>query len=378
MYEVKQFDKDSKMVKKFVQLEYKMYKNDEDWVPMLKGDTKKTLKGKDNPLFENGEQVFFMVYKDNEAVGRVLVGIDEELNRIRGFKQGYFSMFECTDDIDACTKLMDAACDWLDEKGMNRVIGPLSPSNGDDRKGFVIEGDGPPVLLNAYTKDYYPKLIEKYGFAKNDDHYAYWIDVRKFTLKRHERVCEYAKKRGGFRVDRMNPKDIENDAKDIKQILDKSVPEEWDYLTAPSLTAVTKEFKELQTFYTGRFCFIARIGDKPVGFFVALPDYNEVLKRMNGRILPVGWAKFLYYKRKIKGARAMIQMVDEEYRNLGINHAMFVEFFKDLMETKTYYIEASCIDEENMTSRIGVEKFGGKIYRTYRTYQYNIGEKKKA
>lgn len=372
MYEIKAFDKNSKQVKKFVKLEYKMYKGDENWVPMLKGDTKKTLKGKDNPLFENGDQIFFMVYKGKKPVGRVLVGIDEELNRVRGFKQGYFSMFECIDDMDACKALMDASCDWLDKKGMNRVIGPLSPSNGDDRKGFVVMGEGQPVLLNAHTKDYYPELIEQYGFTKNDDHYAYFMDTSKFTLDRHLRVVEYAKQKSGFRVDRIDPKNIEKDACDIKRILDNSVPEEWDYLVVPSLEAVVKEFKDLMQFYNGRYCYIVRKGDLPIGFFVALPDYNQVLKRMNGKILPIGWAKFLYYKRKIKGARAMIQMVDKDYHNLGVNHAMFVELFKDMKETGNRFLEASCIDEENLTSRIGVEKIGGKHYRTYRTYKYDI------
>ena len=372
MYELKAFDKKSKLVKKFVKLEFKMYKGDENWVPMLKGDTKKTLRGKANPLFDNGDQIFFMVYKDKKPVGRVLVGIDEELNRVRGFKQGYFSMFECIDDMDACRMLLDAAAKWLIEHGMDRVIGPLSPSNGDDRKGFVVMGQGSPVLLNAHTKDYYPKLVEAYGFTKNDDHYAYLFDPREFTIERHERVVKYAKERGGFRVDKINTKDIENEAHDIKRILDHSIPEEWDYLVAPSLEAVIREFKDLLQFYDGHYCYIARKGDLPIGFIVALPDYNQVLKRMNGKILPIGWVKFLYYKRKINGARAIVQMVDREYHNLGVNHAMYYEIHKDLQETGVRYVEASCIDEDNLSSRIGVEKAGGKHYRTYRTYKLDL------
>ena len=372
MYELKAFDKKSKLIKKFVKLEFKMYKDDDNWVPMLKSDTKKTLQGKENPLFDNGDQIFFMVYKDKKPVGRVLVGIDEELNHVRGFRQGYFSMFECIDDMKACRMLLDAARKWLVERGMDRVIGPLSPCNGDDRKGFVVMGEGPPVLLNAHTKDYYPKLVEAYGFAKNDDHYAYLFDPHDFTIERHERVVKYAKERGGFRVDKLNPKDIENEARDIKRILDHSIPEEWDYLVAPSLEAVVREFKDLLQFYDGHYCYIARKGDLPIGFMVALPDYNQVLKRMNGKILPIGWLKFLYYKRKINGARAMIQMVDKEYHNLGVNHAMYYEAYKDLQETGVVFVEASCIDEENLSSRIGVEKAGGKHYRTYRTYKLDL------
>lgn len=372
MYEVKAFDKNSKKIKKFIKLEFKMYKKDKDWVAPLKGDTKKMLKGKENPLFENGDQIFFMVYKNKKPVGRVLVGIDEELNRVRGFKQGFFSMFECIDDMEACKALLDASCDWLTKKGMVKVIGPLSPSNGDDRKGFVVMGEGPPVLLNAHTKEYYPELIEKYGFTKNDDHFAYIFDTSDFDIKRHEKVVEYAKKKGGFRVDKLNPKDIVNEATDIKTVLDNSIPEEWDYLVTPKLEAVIKEFKELLQFYDGNYCYIARKGDKPIGFMVALPDYNQVLKRMKGKILPIGWAKYLYYKRKITGARAMIQMVDRDYHMLGVNHAMYYEAYKDWQKTGIKFFEASCIDEDNLSSRASVEKAGGKHYRTYRTYKYDM------
>ena len=376
MYEVKAFDKHSKQIKKFIKLEFKMYKGDDNWVPPLKGDTKKTLRGKENPLFENGDQAFFMVYKNKKPVGRVLVGIDEELNRVRGFRQGFFSMFECVDDMDACRVLLDASCDWLSDKGMDRVIGPLSPSNGDDRKGFVVMGEGSPVLLNAHTKTYYPKLVEKYGFSKNDDHYAYLFNPDDFDLERHKKVVEYAKERGGFRVEKLDAKNIIGEATDIKRILDNSIPDEWDYLVSPSLDAVIKEFKELLQFYDGNYCYIARKGDIPIGFMVVLPDYNQVLKRMKGNILPIGWAKFLYYKRKINGARALIQMVDREYHMLGVNHAMYYEAYKDWQKTNLHYIEASCIDEENVSSRRSVERAGGKHYRTYRTYKYDLKKNK--
>lgn len=376
MYEVKALEKKSRHLRKFINLEFKLYKNDQDWVPPLKGDTKKMLKGKGNPLFENGDQAFFMVYKGKKPVGRVLVGIDEELNRVRGFKQGFFSMFECIDDEDACKALLDASARWLTEKGMDRMIGPLSPSNGDDRKGFVVMGEGPPVLLNAHTKRYYPDLVEKYGFSKNDDHYAYLFNPNDFDIERHRAVIEYVKKKGGFRVDKLDVKNIEREARDIHRILVNSVPEEWDYLVTPSLEAVIDEFKSLLQFYDGHYCYIARKGDIPIGFMVALPDYNQVLKRMKGKILPIGWAKYLFYKRRINGARAMVQMVDRNYHNLGVNNAIYFEAYKDWQETKLEFIEASCIDETNVQSRLSVEKAGGKHYRTYRTYKLDLKKDK--
>ncbi len=372
LYRVISFDKDSKKVKDFVKLEFKMYKDDDNWVPQLKSDTKKVLQGKGNPLFANGVQRFFMVYEGKKPVARVLVGIDEELNRIRGFRQGYFSMFECIDDYEACEMMLDEAFEWLKEEGMDKVIGPLSPSNGDDRKGFVVMGEGQPVLQNAYTKKYYPALIERYGFAKNDDHFAYFFNPGIFSFERHDKVVNYTMKKYGFRVDKLDPKNIEKEARDIKQILDNSLPDSWDYLVPPTLEGVIDEFKALVPLYNGNYCYIARKGDKPIGFMVGLPDYNQVLKRMKGKLLPIGWAKFLIFKRKINGIRVLIQMVDREYQKIGVNHAMFLEGYKDAMRAGIDYVEVSCIDEENLPSRLGVENFGADHYRTYRTYKYEF------
>ncbi len=374
MFEVIELEKKPKQLKKFVNLEFEMYKDDKDWVAPLKGDTKNMLMGKHNPLFDNGVHTFFMVYEGEKAIGRVIIGIDEELNKVRGIKQGYFSMFECIDNNKACSLLMNAACEWLREKGMDSVIGPLSPSNGDDRKGFMVMGEGVPVLLNAHTKKYYPKLIEKYGFTKNDDHLAYMIDPYDFDIERHRKVVEYAKKKYGYRIDKLNAKNIIGESKDIKKILDNSVPDDWDYLSTPTLEAVIQEFKSLKQFYDGHYTYIARKGDIPIGFMVALPDYNQVLKRMKGRIFPIGWAKFLYYKHKITGVRAMVQMVDNKYHKIGVNHAMYYEAYKDWQKTHIKYVEASCVDEGNLSSRIGTENAGGKHYRTYRTYRYSLAK----
>jgi hypothetical protein len=370
---VVQLENTSARIREFIMLEYKLYEKDKNWVAHLLLDTKSMLKGKKNPLFKNGEHALFMVYdKDKAPVGRILTGIDEELNSVRNFKQGYFSMFECIDDFAAAKLLWDAAVVWLKARGMNTVIGPLSPSNGDDRKGFLIKGDGPPVLLNAYTKAYYPALIEKYGFLKNDDHLAYLFDPDDFDAVRHEKVVAYAKKRAGYRIDRLKPGDIPGESRDIKEIIDQSLPDDWDYLVPPTLQGVMDEFKSLRQFYNGYFCYIARAGKRPVGFLFALPDYFQVLRKMRGRILPFGWYFYLTGRKKINGVRAFTQMVVVDFQKKGVNHAMYLEMYKDVRKLGIITVEASCIDEKNLESRLSVEKSGGRLYRIYRTYRYNF------
>ncbi len=370
---VRRLGNTAKEIKEFIRLEYGLYKNDPDWVAHLETDTVSMLRGKNNPLFKNGPHALFMATDDEgRPIGRILTGIDENLNEVRGFKQGYFSMFECVNDAEAAKLLLDAAVQWQKSCGMNTVIGPLSPSNGDDRKGFVVMGKGPPVLLNAYTKEYYPALVEKYGFTKNDDHMAFLFDPDEFELERHQKVVGFAKKRAGFRIDRLNAHDIAGESKDIKQIIDQSIPESWDYLVAPTLNGVMEEFKGLKQFYNGYYCYIARAGSRPIGFLFALPDYFQVMKKMKGRILPLGWVHFLSGRKKINQVRAFTQMVVDDFHKKGVNHAMYLEMYNDAKKTGVQAVEASCVDEKNRESRLSVEKSGGRLYRIYRTYRYNF------
>jgi len=132
------------------------------------------------------------------------------------------------------------------------------------------------------------------------------------------------------------------------------------------------EFKNLKQFYDGHFCYVARAGTRPIGFLTALPDYFQVLHRMNGKILPFGWYKFLRYRKKIDCVRAFTQMVVHDYQKKGVNHAMYLELYRDAVKMGIKSVEASCVDEKNYESRLSIEKSGGNQYRTYRTYRYNF------
>ena len=180
------------------------------------------------------------------------------------------------------------------------------------------------------------------------------------------------KKRSKFHIDRLNVKDVLGESKDIKTVIDESLPDDWDYLVPPSLEGVMDEFKGLKQFYNGHFCYIARAQDRPIGFITALPDFFQVLKKMKGKILPFGWFYFLTGRKKIDSVRAFTQMVVRDYQRMGVNHAMYLEMYKDAIKLGIKTVEASCIDEKNLISRLSVEKSGGKLYRVYRTYRYNF------
>lgn len=365
--------KDKRGLKKFISLAWEIYKTNKDWVPPLKGDLLKTLLGKDNPLFMSGEHSFFIAYKESKAVGRILVGINESLNEHKNSEDGYFSLFECIDDKEVAFALFEKASEWLKTRGKKVIKGPISPTNGDDYKGLLVDGfNGPPMLMNSYNHEYYIKFFEEYGLIKHLDLFAYYFDVDCAKMDRYEKVSDYAMKRYNFHIDTINLKNMDSEMKDIKSIFDIAMPEEWEDLTPPTMEELKAEGANLIPLADENLVLIARSEGRPIAFAIALPNYNEVLKKMNGRIFPFGFLKFLYYKKKIKGFRLFVLFVIPEFRKKAVSGAMFYKYFINGVNGGYTYAEGSTIGETNKEMRADIEKTGGIKYRTYRLFKKDI------
>lgn len=373
MIEVREVSKKSDL-KKFINLSWEIYKDDPNWVAPLKNDLLNTVIGKDNPLFMNGPHTFFMAYKDGRAKGRICTGINEDLNSKKDMKDGYICLFESVNDRDVAFSLFDAVSKWLKERGINCIKGPFSPTNGDDYRGLLVKGfDGPPVLMNSYNPEYYVKFFEDYGFIKHLDLLAYFYELNDdYNLERYIRPTEFAMKRYNFHVDRVDLKNIEKELMDVKKILDIAMPEDWEDLTPPGMDEIKAEAKKIVALADPDLIYIARSGDRPIGFSIALPDYNQILKKMNGRLLPFGFLKFLWYKKKVTGARIFILFVIPEFRKKGVSGTIF---YKSLVAAKRKgykYGEGSTIGETNYPMIRDAEGVGGTHYRTYRLYKKYI------
>jgi len=270
--------------------------------------------------------------------------------------------------------MFDYAGNWLKNRGMIRIIGPISVPDGDDNRGVLIDNfDDPPLVMNTYNPKYYKGFFEDYGFYKYWDVYAYKYDLTEELDERFFKVSEYAMKKHNFHVDRLNLKDIDKEMQDIKKILELAMPEEWEDFIPPSDEEIKILAKSLVPVADPDFIYIARSNDgEPIGFNIAMPDYNQVLKRMNGRMFPLGIFKFLYYKRKINRGRLFVLFVVPEYRKKGVAGAIY---FKGIEAAKRKgYIsgEGSTIWEYNTIMRRDAESVGGKIYKTYRIYKKDI------
>lgn len=360
-------------IKKFIDFAFELYKNDPNWVPPLKGDLLKTLEGRNNPLFMSGSHAFFMVYSNGKPLGRICTGVNQSLNEKKNQKDGYICLFEAVNNREVAFALFDAAVSWLRERGISTVKGPVSPTNGDDSRGLLVMGfDGSPVLMNSYNPEYYVNFFNEYGFEKHLDLYAYYYDVEGVDVDRYIRPVEFAMKRYNFHVDRIDLKNIEKEMEDVKKILDIAMPDDWEDMTPPTLEEIRAEGKALVAMADPDFIYIARSEGNPIGFGIALPDYNQVLKRMNGRLFPFGFLKYLKYKKKIDGARIFILFVIPEFRKKAVSSAILYKALAAGKKKGYKYGEGSTIGEINTAMRRDAEGAGGVHYRTYRLYKKDI------
>ena len=150
------------------------------------------------------------------------------------------------------------------------------------------------------------------------------------------------------------------------------MPATWEHLTPPSLAEIRSEVRTLAQFMDPDLVYIARSGEEPIGFVVALPDYNQVIKKLNGRLLPFGWVKYLWYKQRISGVRVFIQFVVPKFRNKAVNSAIYHRLMLEARKKGYVYGEGSAIAEMNLESIRSVEGVGGKLYRVYRIYQKDL------
>jgi GNAT superfamily N-acetyltransferase len=359
----------------FLKLPWKIYKGNKCWVPPLIKDVKESLNPATNPTLQKIDHDMFLALGDGKPVGRIYVGIDNVLNQKKNMKMAFFSMFECINDYRVAELLFDTAFEWAKSKGSEFMNGPVAVTgtDGDENKGLLVDCfDRPPVIMNPYNPEYYKDFMERYGFVKDYDVFAYYLDKDMLFKKDPTKIIEYAKKRYDFRVDTLDLNNLEREIKDLKHVMDIAMPEEWPDLVPPTLDEVREIAKKLVGLADPALLPIARHGDEAIGFAIAIPDYNQVLIHLNGRITPLAALKFLWYKRKIKSTRVFAMFVTPEYRSKGVSFAIYHTIFSNGVKKGYTWGEGSTIGETNLRMRADIEGTGATRYKTYRIYRKNI------
>ncbi|HOV69974.1 MAG TPA: hypothetical protein PLZ84_06575 [Clostridia bacterium] len=357
---------------KFLKLPFRLYRNDPNWVPPLLSEYKNMLDPAKNTFLAGGEHAYFMAFDGKRAVARILAGRNTPVTNSTGIKTGYFSLFEARDERSGLA-VLEAAADYCRSLGLERIIGPYSPTNGEEERALLVEGfDMPPVLYTTYNPPWYSEAFEKFGLKKSSDLLAFILEADKLPLEKFRRVVRLAEQRYCYKANSVRMDKLDDELKDIQRILNEAGIEDWD-MGIPSWDMIRQAAASLKTLADPDFVQIVRKDDgRPLAFVVAVPNYNEVLIHMNGRLFPFGFLQFLYWRKKIKGLRIMMQFCVKDYQGSGAVSSAYLAIMEKALEKGYTWGEASTIGEDNLKSLLAVKGAGGRVYRRYRRFEKDI------
>ncbi|MFB0565851.1 MAG: hypothetical protein ACETWK_09255 [Candidatus Aminicenantaceae bacterium] len=363
--------KSKKDLRKFFHFPWKVYKDYPNWVPPLIMDMKEKLNRKKNPFFEHADIRLFLAHKNDEISGRIAAIIDENHNKFHEEKIVFFGLYESLNDLETARSLLDKVSEWGKERGMDTLRGPMNLSMNDEC-GFVIEGfDSPPVIMMSYNPPYYLELMEKCSLEKAKDLYAFFMTRDHKTAEKVRGIVDNIKKETTVTLRSIDMKKVDEEAERIKFVYNNAWEKNWGFVpwTENEMNYMAKKLKMLAD---PKLVILAEDKGKPIGFAFALPDYNQVLKKMNGRLFPFGIIKFLLNKGKIKGMRAMVFGILKQYRLTGVSYLLYSELEKNAKEQGYEWGEMSWQLEDNEpVNRFNIS-IGGKIYKKYRIYEKKI------
>lgn len=356
----------------FIRFPWKVYQGNRNWVPPLISEMKFIL-GSENPFFHHAEAAYFLASRNGEIVGRIAAIIDRNHINVHNEQAGFFGFFECFPDAAVAKSLLDTAGQLLKERDIEIMRGPINPSTNDEC-GFLLEGfDSPPMIMMTYTPPYYLDYMERSGLIKSKDLYAYISVIKEVSAgNRLERLASAIKARvPGLVVRPANMRNFQKELEAVKDIYNSAWSRNWGFvpMTDEEIESMAKRLKPL---VVPELLIMAEINGNPAGFFMAVPDYNQVLNRINGKLGPVEIVKFLWYSRKISDIRVLTMGVKEEYRKKGIEGLLYLESFKFAMRKGYERAEMSWVLEDNELMKKGCELMGGKVYKKYRIYEKRL------
>lgn len=360
---------------KFIEFPYKLYANAENWVEPLRFDVKNNLNVKKNPFYQHAKIKLWLAKKDGEIVGRIAGIINSAHNKFYNDKVGFFGFFECIDDKNVSKQLFDKAMEFIKENGMDTLRGPVNPSTNDEC-GLLVEGfDSPPVMLMPYNPKYYIDLYEDYGLIKAKDLLALWIskDVVKDEkmMDKLNRISDMIIKKENLTIRNVNMKDFKNEVQKVREVYNNAWQDNWGFVPMSE-----EEFNfiaaNLKLAVDPAYVEFAEIDGKPIGFSLAIPDINQAIKGLNGKLFPFGIFKFLANKKKIDQLRVIIMGVKKEYHKKGIDAVFYRNIIKAGNKGNIRGAEISWVLEDNLAMKQTAEKLGARVYKTYRIYDKKL------
>ncbi len=361
----------------FIKAANEVFKGDPNWVRPLDFELKERLSPKKNPFFKRADVVLFTATKNGKIVGRCSAQIDHEHLRVWKDETGFFGFFDTIDDEEVGKALLAAAETWLRERGMKRMRGPLS-LYANEEIGILIDGfDSPPVLMMGHSRPYQARICEAAGLTKEKDLFCWRYGRDMVFPARILKAWEQVKSLPEVRLRSVDTSRMQAETEAIMDIYNDAWTGKWGYV--PALPdEVAKVARDLKVILDEDLAFVAEIDGKVAGMCIMLPNVNEAIQDLGGKLLPTGFLKLLYRLkvRHPKSTRLMMLGIKSEYRHVkkygGLSAAMYVEVAKRGAAKGYEWGELSWTREDDAPINLGIRAMGAKVYKKYRVYEKTI------
>jgi len=344
-------------------------------VPPLIIERKAFLNRKRHPFYRHGDAALFLARKNGEIVGRIMASDDPNYNALHQSNVGCFGLFECINDRDVAAALLERAASWVRKKGRTEIMGPIDYST-NYTCGLLVHGfEHPPTLLTTHNPPYYEHLIDKCGFSKVIDFFAWWFTDPSAATARLRKLAARLEPRTRFTIRRGNLRNLEVEAANFVRIYNEAWKHNWGFVpfTKDEFDYMAAEMKPL---VRDDFTAVAEIDGEAIGFALALPDINVALKKIGGRLttfgIPIGLARLLYYKSRIRKARYIAMGVLPQCRRFGVAEMMVLRTMEAGMVKCAFQAELSMTLENNVMINRFIESIGAQRYKTYRIYRKHL------
>lgn len=359
-------------MKAFVNFPRIVYRNNPFWAPPIWHDERNAYRGRSNVMLCNNDYILLLVYDRGSLLGRTLVYIDDGYNSYYNSSTGFFGAFECSDNQKAANLLMSESVNWLKERGIRSLLGPIHPVA--ESWGFLLKGyESTPVLMAPFNPPYYHRLMENFGLSKAKDLYAYEADIRagyQIPARIEHFAQRFLERHPGFSLRKINLKNLMADAEIIWEITNISLKDNWGYV--PVDKSVLKDMvRRLKPLLDPDAVWFVEDRGIPVGFALGFPDPNPIIKAIEGRLFPIGFLRLLAAKKQGGRYRLLSLGVLPEYHGIGLDVLLY-KYLSDALTAKMDILEANYILEDNWKIRNALEKLNLVRTKEYRIYTMAI------
>lgn len=360
----------------FIQAGHTVFESDPTWVPPLHWEMRERLSPDSNPFFQRADVALFTAWRNQRLVGRCSAQIDREHWRVHRDRAGFFGFFDTFDDPEVARALLDSAAHWLRSRGAARMMGPFSLYVNEE-VGVLVEGfEHPPMMFMAHSRPYQASLCEDAGLTKEKDLLAFRFDDPQLP-PRALKAWEEVKRMPEVRLRSLDLKNIDREVDVIMSIYNDAWEGKWAYV--PALPdEVRKIATDLKLLADPDIAFVSEVDGRPAGMCIMLPNLNEAIADLEGRLFPTGALKLLY-RMKLKhpvSTRLMMLGIREDIRKVrrygGLSAAMYVETAKRGFSKGYKWAELSWTREDDAPINLGIKMMGGRVYKRYRVFQKTL------